>query len=210
MSLFPIFVKLDGRPCLVVGAGNVALEKISSLLPAGASIRVVAPEVCEPIEQWAAQGRLKLERREFEEADLEGQSLVVTATNSKHVNTAVFLASERRNVLCNSVDDPPNCDYYFASVVQRGPLQIAISTAGESPALAQRLRREIDAQLPADMAEWVENLGELRREILVSYPAGDGRKALLHRLAQLPVCRSEQCPARQLAFPATAELEAVR
>ncbi len=210
MSLFPIFVKLDGRPCLVVGAGNVALEKISSLLQAGASIRVIAPVACEAIEQLAAEDRVQLERREFDEADLEGQSLVVTATNLKHVNRAVFLAAQGHNLLCNSVDDPPNCDYYFASIVQRGPLQIAISTAGESPALAQRLRREIDAQLSDDMAQWVEELGSLRREILASHPAGEGRKALLHRLAELPVCTSEQCPARQLAFPAQADLEAIR
>jgi siroheme synthase-like protein len=210
MSLFPIFVKLDGRPCLVVGAGNVALEKISSLLQAGASIRVVAIAACKSIERLADEGRVQLERRQFDEADLEGQSLVVTATDSKHVNRAVFLAAQRRNLLCNSVDDPPNCDYYFASIIERGPLQIAISTAGESPALAQRLRREIDTQLPDDIAQWVEELGSLRREILASHPAGDERKALLHRLAQLPVCASQQCPSRQLAFPRKAELESVR
>ncbi len=210
MSLFPIFLKLDGRPCLIVGAGNVALEKISSLLQAGASIRVVAPAACEAVEKLFAESQITLERRSFEEADLEGQTLVVTATNSKDVNRAVFLASQRRGLLCNSVDDPPNCDYYFASIVQRGSLQIAISTTGESPALAQRLRREIDAQLPNDMARWLKDLGGLRREILASHPAGEDRKALLHTLAQLPVCAFEQCPARQLAFPAGAQLESVR
>jgi siroheme synthase-like protein len=126
------------------------------------------------------------------------------------VNHAVFLAAQRRGLLCNSVDDPPNCDYYFASIVQRGPLQIAISTAGESPALAQRLRREIEAQLPADMETWVTELGSLRREILASHPAGEERKMLLHTLAQLPVCASEQCPSRKLAFSDKVQLESVR
>lgn len=210
MALFPIFLKLDGRPCLVVGAGNVALEKISSLLQADAVIRVVAPKACRAVENLAAEGRITLERRGFEEADLQGQSLVVTATDSRAVNHAVYLAAQRRGLLCNSVDDPPNCDYYFASIVQRGPLQIAISTAGESPALAQRLRREIDAQLPEDMAPWVSELGNLRREILASHPAGEERKALLHKLAQLPVCAAEQCPSRQLAFPVKTQLEGVR
>ncbi len=199
MALFPIFLKLDGRRILVVGAGNVALEKISSLLQADARICVIAPAVCEAVESLAAAGRVTLERRSFEESDLEGQVLVVTATNSREVNHSVYLAAQRRGLLCNSVDDPPNCDFYFASIVQRGKLQIAISTAGESPALAQRLRRDIDAQLPENAAEWLENIGSLRREILASHPAGDERKALLHRLAQLPVCASEQCPARQLA-----------
>ncbi len=210
MSLFPIFLKLDERPCLVVGAGNVALEKITSLLTAGASIDVVAPAVCGAVEKLAAEGHITLERRGFEEADLDGQTLVVTATNSKDVNRAVFLACQRRGLLCNSVDDPPNCDYYFASIVQRGSLQIAISTAGESPALAQRLRREIDAQLPDDIGNWLAELGSLRRKILATHPAGEERKALLHRLAQLPVCASEQCPARQLGYPAEISLESAR
>jgi len=210
MALFPIFLKLEGRSCLVVGAGNVALEKISSLLQADANIRVVGPEASEAVEQMAREGRITLVRRAFEETDLQGQTMVVTATDSKVVNHAVFLAAQRRGLLCNSVDDPPNCDFYFASIVQRGDLQIAISTAGESPALAQRLRREIDAQLPANTGSWLKELGELRREILATHPAGEERKALLHTLAQLPLCASEQCPSRRLAFPEKAELEGVR
>jgi len=207
MSLFPIFLKLDGRPCLVVGAGKVAQEKINSLLHAGASLRVVAPAACEAVEALAAAQKITLERRTFQVGDLDEQTLVVTATDSREVNHAVFLAAQRRGLLCNSVDDPPNCDYYFASVVRRGDLQIAISTAGESPALAQRLRREIDAQLPTETAEWLKNLGSLRREILAGLPAGEERKSLLHRLARLPVCASEECPARQLAFPAKIPVE---
>ncbi|MHB1935699.1 MAG: siroheme synthase CysG [Acidobacteriaceae bacterium] len=200
MGLFPIFLKLEDRPCLIVGAGNVALEKIASLLHAGATLRVVAPAACEGVRQLAADGKIALELRGFQEADLEGQAFVVTATDSRDANRQVFLAAQQRGLLCNSVDDPPNCDFYFASIVQRGKLQIAISTAGESPALAQRLRKEIDARLPEDMAEWVDNLGELRREILATHPAGSGRKALLHTLAERAVCSSAECPSRKLAF----------
>ncbi|MGC1780946.1 MAG: bifunctional precorrin-2 dehydrogenase/sirohydrochlorin ferrochelatase [Acidobacteriaceae bacterium] len=210
MSLFPIFIKLKGRRCLVVGAGNVALEKISSLLQADASITVIAPAVCEAVEKLAADGRVTLARRRFQESDLDGQVLAVTATDSRDVNREVFLAAQQRGLLCNSVDDPPNCDYYFASVVQRENLQIAISTAGESPALAQRLRREIDAQLPPDTGAWLAELGKLRREILATRPAGEDRKLLLHTLAQRSVCGSEQCPSRQLAFSNTSQLESVR
>lgn len=210
MNLFPMFLKLAGRPCLVVGAGAVALEKIGSLLHAGAKLRVVAPRVCEEVEKLDASGNIVLERREFQESDLEGQSLVVTATDSHSVNRAVFLAAQQRGLLCNSVDDPPNCDFYFASVVQRGSLQIAISTAGESPALAQRLRREIDAQLPQDIGPWLKEIGSLRREILATYPAGEERKALLHSLAQRSVCELEECPTRKLAFPENPELEHVK
>jgi uroporphyrin-III C-methyltransferase / precorrin-2 dehydrogenase / sirohydrochlorin ferrochelatase len=201
MSLFPIFVKLERRPCLVVGAGSVALEKITSLLRAGAQLRVVALAACDAVRQLAENGAIALELRRFQESDLDGQAFVITATDSREVNRQVFLAAQKRGLLCNSVDDPPNCDFYFASIVERGKLQIAISTAGESPALAQRLRREIDSQLPADMATWLDELGNLRREILASHPAGSERKALLHTLAERPVCSSDACPSRQLAFP---------
>ena len=200
MNLFPMFLKLEGRGCLIVGAGNVALEKITSLLRAGAKLRVVAPTACEAVQQLALDGRITLELREFLETDLEGQSLAVTATNSPDVNRQVFLAAQRQGLLCNSVDDPPNCDFYFASIVQRGKLQIAISTAGESPALAQRLRREIDAQLPEDTAEWLDELGSLRREILATHPAGSERKALLHTLAERPVRASNERPSREFVF----------
>ncbi len=205
MSLFPIFLKLERRPCLIVGAGNVALEKITSLRRAGAHLRVVAPDACEAVRQLAEKGTIALELRRFQEADLEGQTFVITATDSREVNRQVFLAAQKRGLLCNSVDDPPNCDFYFASIVDRGKLQIAISTAGESPALAQRLRREIDAQLPSDMAEWLDQLGHLRREILAAHPAGNERKALLHTLAERSVCGSDACPSRQLAFPERAQ-----
>ncbi len=210
MNLLPIFLKLERRACLVVGAGNVALEKISSLLHADATLRVVAPVACEEVERLAAAGKIVLIRREFQESDLEGQFLVVTATNSRVVNRSVYQAAQQRGLLCNSVDDPPNCDYYFSSIVQRGKLQIAISTAGESPALAQQLRQDIDAQLPQDTAAWLDELGSLRREILATHLAGNERKALLHALAHRSVCALEECPSRKLAFPENSEQEHAR
>jgi precorrin-2 dehydrogenase/sirohydrochlorin ferrochelatase len=115
------------------------------------------------------------------------------------VNRAVFEEASRRSILCNTADDPPLCDFFFASIVQRGDLQIAISTAGQSPALAQRLRREIDAQLPADLGPWLAELGQLRREVIGAMPAGAERKALLHELAHREVCGSPTCPARTYA-----------
>jgi siroheme synthase-like protein len=114
------------------------------------------------------------------------------------VNASVYRDAVNRNILCNAVDDPPNCDFYFPSVVRRGKLQIAISTAGESPALAQQLRKEIDEQLPQDLGPWLDDLGELRREVLAAVPAGESRKLLLHELAQRQVCGSNHCPSRQL------------
>jgi siroheme synthase-like protein len=200
MSLLPIFVKLAGRPCLLVGAGEVALQKIPSLLAAEARLRVIAPRIRPEIAALANEGRIEVIEREFTDSDLNETFLVIAATDDPGVNSAVYRGAVERNILCNSVDDPPHCDFYFGSIVSRGDLQIAISTAGESPALAQRLRREIDEQLPDDLGPWLRNLGQLRREVLATHPAGDERMLLLHQLAHRDVCDSPECAARKFAL----------
>jgi uroporphyrin-III C-methyltransferase len=199
MPLLPIFLNLANRPCLLVGAGNVALEKIGTLLPTGLKLRVIAPEARQEIRQLALDHKLEWLQRPFHETDLDNNFIVIAATNSPETNAAVYQACLDRNIPCNSVDDIPNCDFFFGSIVTRGPLQIAISTSGESPAVAQRLRREIDAQLPQDLGPWLENLGQLRREVLETHPRTEARKQLLHQLAQRQLCESETCPTRQLA-----------
>jgi uroporphyrin-III C-methyltransferase/precorrin-2 dehydrogenase/sirohydrochlorin ferrochelatase len=199
MSLLPIFLKPEGRRCLLVGAGNVALDKIGSLLKTGLQLRVVAPEARPEIRELAAKGKLEWIQRGFEPSDLDGNFLVITATDSGAVNTEVYREALARNILCNSVDDIPNCDFFFGSVVSRGDLQIAISTAGESPAFAQRLRREIDEQLPGDLGPWLQKLGELRRDVLATHPSGEERKLLLHALADRDICDSALCVTKQLA-----------
>jgi len=200
MNLLPVFLKLDGRPGLIVGAGTVAFEKIRSLLKTGLRLRVVAPTARPEIQQLAMDGRIEWIQRSFETADLDGNFLVIAATNSPEVNAAVYRGAVERGILSNSVDDPPHCDFYFGSVVSRGKLQIAISTAGESPAFAQRLRREINAQLPVDLGPWLDDLGRLRRQILATHPPGEARKLLLHRLAHREICDSATCSSRQMAF----------
>jgi precorrin-2 dehydrogenase / sirohydrochlorin ferrochelatase len=153
MSLFPIFLKLTGRPCIVIGAGNLAESKIESLRTADARVTVIAPVARARIIEMAEAGEVTWLRREYAAGDLAGQFLVVAATDEPAVNRAVFAEAEAAGILINAVDDPPFCDFYFPSVVRRGDLQIAISTAGQSPALAQRLRKEINAALPLDTGE---------------------------------------------------------
>lgn len=194
-----MFLKLAGKRCLVVGAGPIGLEKVESLLRCGAVIRVIAPHAIEPIQQRNISGEIEWVARPYAPQDVIGCDLVIAATNDREVNRAVFEEASRRSILCNTADDPPLCDFFFGSIVQRGELQIAISTAGQSPALAQRLRREIDAQLPADLGAWLDELGQLRREILQAMPAGGERKALLHELAHREVCGAPSCPARAFA-----------
>jgi precorrin-2 dehydrogenase/sirohydrochlorin ferrochelatase len=196
MSLFPIFLKLANKPCVVIGAGNIAESKIESLLIAEARVTVIAPEALPRVQEWAASGDLTWQQREYAAGDLSGAFLVVAATATNTVNRAVFTEASAADILCNAVDDPPFCDYYFPSVVRRGELQIAISTAGESPALAQRLRKELNAALPLDTGEWLMELGRLRREVTAVEPIGEPRKQLLHELAQREVCGFDQCPSR--------------
>jgi len=199
MSLLPIFLKLEGRRCLLVGAGTVALEKIGTLLKTGLRLRVVAPEAVEEVRELAAIGKIEWVQREFEPADLDGNFIAIAATNVHEVNAAVYREAVKRGIPSNSVDDIPNCDFFFGSVVSRGDLQIAISTAGESPAVAQRLRREIDEQLPQDLGSWLAELGKLRRDVLATHPRSEERRLLLHELAQRQICESALCETKQLA-----------
>ena len=199
MGLLPIFMNLEGRRVLLVGAGTVALEKIGSLLKTGPRLRVVAPEARPEVRHLAYAGKLELIERAFAPEDLDGSFLVITATSSAEVNHAVYREAMARNIPCNSVDDIPNCDFFFGSIVSRGDLQIAISTAGESPAVAQLLRREIDEQLPKDLGPWLAKLGELRREVLETHPAGEERKLLLHELAHRQICDSALCSTKHMA-----------
>lgn len=194
-----MFLKLTGRPCVVVGAGVIAEGKIESLLQAEAQVTVIAPEALPRVRVWAEGGDIHWEQRAYADGDLAGAFLAVAATATAEVNRAVFAEANERGVLINAVDDPPFCDFYFPSIVKRGELQIAISTAGESPALAQRLRKEINAALPLDTGEWLMELGRLRREVTAVEPIGEPRKQLLHELAQREVCGFDACPARARA-----------
>jgi precorrin-2 dehydrogenase / sirohydrochlorin ferrochelatase len=199
MALFPIFMKLTGRHAVVIGAGNIAASKIVSLREADAIVTVIAPEALPEIQNLAAGGEIEWLQREYKANDLDGAFIAVAGTATPAVNRAVYAEAREKEILCNAVDDPPFCDFYFPSVVKRGDLQIAISTAGESPALAMRLRKEINAALPADGGEWLMELGRLRREVLAAEPQSEGRKALLHQLAEREVCGAEFCPSRKIA-----------
>lgn len=181
--LFPIYLKLRGRQVLVVGGGNVAEGKILSLLDTGATIRVVTLQASQRVREWAAAGLLALAERAFEIQDLDGVFLVVVATGAAPVGELVFLEAQARGVLVNVVDVPGQCDFFYPAVVRRGDLQIAISTSGQSPSLAQRLRQQLERQLGEGYAAWVEELGETRRQVLGSSLPPQQKRFLLHSLA---------------------------
>jgi len=181
--LFPMFVKLAGRRCLVVGGGPVAEVKVEGLLASEAAVVVIAPEVTEKIAAWARKQRLTRHAREFQPSDLDGSFLVIAATGVDAVNESVFREADARGILCNAVDEPERCHFYYPAVVRRGPLQIAISTGGLSPSLASRLRQELEEQFGPEYERWIEELGALRQKAFARQVDPRRRTRLLHRLA---------------------------
>jgi siroheme synthase-like protein len=199
MSLLPIFVKLRGRLVVVVGGGAIAEGKIEGLFAAEARVRVLAPRVTQTIAQWISRGRVEWREKTFTADDLDGSFLVIAATSAPGVNEAVFSEADARGILCNAVDDIENCHFYYGSVVQRGDLQIAVSTNGKSPALAQRLRLQLEKQFGAEYELWLEWLGATRDVVRAGEGSADSKKALLHRFASRPMFEQFLREARQRA-----------
>ena len=170
-------LRLTGRRCLVVGGGAVALEKVEGLLACDATVRVVAPEADAQIEALAAEGSIALERRPYREGDLEGCLIAIAATDDTDVNIAVYEEAERRAMLVNVVDVPPLCSFILPAIVRSGPLAIAISTAGASPALAKRMKREIAEQFGSHYARLAELLNDARGWAKDTLPTYQDRKA---------------------------------
>jgi precorrin-2 dehydrogenase/sirohydrochlorin ferrochelatase len=182
-ALFPMFVKLEGRTCLVVGGDAIAESKVQSLLGTGARVRLVAPSITDALAELTRSNSIAWLAREFETADLDGAFLVIAATSDNEVNDRVFREADRRNVLCNAVDQPARCHFYFPAVVRRGQLQVAVSTAGLSPALAQRIRQELEVEFGPEYKEWLERLGRVRTWLMRRGMDFESRSRLLHRLA---------------------------
>jgi precorrin-2 dehydrogenase/sirohydrochlorin ferrochelatase len=182
-SLFPMFLKLEGRQVLVVGAGKVGEPKIAGLLETGARIRVVSLQATPAVREWAREGKIELDLRAYSSDDLAGAFLAIVATNSRTLNERVYHEAQRRGLLCNVVDVPNLCDFYYPSVVRRGDLQIAVSTAGQSPSLAQKIRQQLEKQFGPGYASWVAELGETRKRILASDLDKERKLDLLHSLA---------------------------
>jgi precorrin-2 dehydrogenase/sirohydrochlorin ferrochelatase len=178
--LFPMFLKLAGRACLVVGAGRLGEQKIRGLIECGAQVRIVAPTATPAIAEAASSGALTWRQRIFKSSDLHGVFLVVAATSSAEVNHAIYEEAQQRGILCNVVDDPPHCDFFYPAVVRRGHFQIAISTGGLSPALAQRVRKQLEEEFPPVYSAWLEFLGRRRSALFHDVSNPELRRDLIH------------------------------
>ena len=169
-------LKLSGRRCLVVGGGEIGLEKVEGLLACDGDVTLVAPEAVPELEALAREGSIRWERREYETSDLERTFIAIAATNDTDVNIAVYNDAEERAMLVNVVDVPPLCNFILPAIVRTGPLAIAISTAGASPALAKRMKREISDLFGEDYARLAVMLNDVRGWAKGTLPTYNDRK----------------------------------
>ncbi len=166
MALYPIFVEMKGRPVIVIGGGNVGAEKVRGLLAAEADITLVSPALIDELREHADAGRIKHIARAYVESDLDGgYEFIMVATDDGAINAEVAAAGKKRGLWVNAADDPKNCDFILPAVVRKGKITIGASTSGTSPALARRLREELDAYLTEDMPALADLLAEVRQEM---------------------------------------------
>jgi precorrin-2 dehydrogenase/sirohydrochlorin ferrochelatase len=169
-NYYPVALDLKDKPCLVVGGGDLATEKVEGLLRAGARVLVVSPMITETLSELARDGTISVHRRAFRPGDLEGSYLAYGADEDQKLNATVAVEARERGVIVNAVDDIPNCDFFAVSIVRRGDLQIAISTNGLSPAFARWMREYLDAQLPHELGDLLEVLADVRRQVKAEGP----------------------------------------
>ncbi len=203
MGYYPIFVELAGRACVVIGGGEVAQRKAEGLLQAGAQVRVVSPTLTPTLEALKAEGRVEHVAREYREGDLKGCELCLVATDDPSVNERVAREGKHRRVWVNASDDPKNCDFILPSVVRKGEVVVAASTGGASPALARRLREELETYLSEETPALAKLLREVRRELRergIPVEAEAWQRAIGGRLrALLAQGRYDEAKARLLA-----------
>jgi len=168
---YPVNLVLDGRPCLVIGGGRVAVRKVEGLLACGARVKVVAPRLDPALVQRAG---VTCEQRRWQPQDLDGAWLVIAATDQEEVNRAVYQAGERAGIWVNGADDPANCSFTLPSVVRRGDLQVAVSTGGRSPALASWLRRRFENELGPEYEVLLDLLATERERLKAAGRSTEG------------------------------------
>jgi precorrin-2 dehydrogenase/sirohydrochlorin ferrochelatase len=176
-------LKLSGRRCVVVGGGEVGLEKVEGLLACDADVTLISPDAVSQLQELAAEGSIRWERREYAGAsDLEGTFIVIASTGDSEVNIGVWEDAEARAMMVNVVDVPPLCNFILPAIVRTGPLAIAISTAGASPALAKRIKAEIAEEYGEPYARLAELLNEVRGWAKRTLPTYQDRKAFFESI----------------------------
>lgn len=182
---YPVSLNLVGKQCLVVGGGRVAERKIITLIDCGAQVIVVSPRLSDGLVALAQEKKFRHRDREYRIEDLEGVFLVISATDSREVNRQVAADCFERNIVINVADDPEYCNFILPAVVRRGDLSISISTGGKSPALAKKIRQELEFQYGDEYTVLLEYLGRIRKQVLAEVPSQERRQEIFNRLVNM-------------------------
>ena len=199
-DLYPVGLKLEDTPVLVVGAGSVGGRKAARLVAAGARVTVVAPEAGEVVRSLADGGKVTWHRRVFDDDDVQGAALVISATPDREINEKVARAARGRGVWVNVADTPELCTFYLPSVVDRSPLKVAISTSGACPAYARQLRKRLDGVFDPEAGRFVELLGRMREKVKADDPdrVGEASRAFVESEAEEKWLSGDRTGAREL------------
>jgi uroporphyrin-III C-methyltransferase / precorrin-2 dehydrogenase / sirohydrochlorin ferrochelatase len=187
MRFLPIFMNVRNKPCLVVGAGQVAARKVYLLHRAGARVTVVSPDICEELQRWAQAGDIEFKQRAFSPTDIQGQAIVIAATNLTVVNHAVAAAAESQGIPVNVVDDPDVGSFIMPSIIDRTPVQVAISTGGASPVLARLLRSKLETFIPAAYGRLATLLEEFRQAAKDRFGSSENTRRFWEDILEGPV-----------------------
>jgi precorrin-2 dehydrogenase/sirohydrochlorin ferrochelatase len=182
MRYYPIYLDIKNRKCLVVGGGSVGARKVQTLLTCGAKVTVVSPDVSDPLKELSKNHLISLHQRPYRSADLKSMFLVIGATNSEKLNHQIRTDAECRNILCNIVDRPQDCNFILPSIISRGDLTISISTSGKSPALAKKLRKDLSKQFGEEYALFLKLMGQIRKTLLIRAHEPEAHKQLFEQL----------------------------
>jgi len=182
MKYYPVHLDINNRKVLVVGGGSVGSRKVKTLLDCGARVTVVSPEVSRQLRELAASGDIKLAERSYQSEDLNGVFVVIGATDDETLNQQISSDADRLNTLCNIADRPEVCNFILPSIVQRDDLVITISTSGQSPALAKKLRKSLENQFGEEYGTLLQLMGAIRKKLLQQAHKPEAHKPLFEQL----------------------------
>jgi precorrin-2 dehydrogenase/sirohydrochlorin ferrochelatase len=184
MKYYPVHLDIKNRKCLIVGGGAVGTRKVNTLLECGARVTVVSPEPTPQLTRLASEGSITLEKRDYRSDDMTGMFLVIGATDDESLNHQVSKDAEQAHILCNIADRPEVCNFILPSIVHRGDLVITVSTSGKSPALAKRLRKQLETQFGQEYADFLLLMGAIRKKLLAQAHEPEAHKDLFHKLIE--------------------------
>jgi precorrin-2 dehydrogenase / sirohydrochlorin ferrochelatase len=183
-TYYPLFLDISGKLCVVLGGGKVAERKVSTLLKFNARVKLISPMITKNLSKRAESGKIEFLQREYREGDLDGASLVFAATERKDVNLGIKREAEVKSIPINIVNDTTSCQFLVPSIVQKGPVTIAISTSGSLPLLSKKLRQEINSYLTEDYVKYANKIGKFRRTLKERIKDGKRRREILEEVAK--------------------------